>query len=245
MDQATHIAEALEKRLAEWGTDDDEQESEDGATAKKALSEKEKRKLLDSKTWDRDAGLVATANLLRQELGGDIFADHNDFCDRVDDAVEKLDIKLPAADLKLIFRAVSWCVETAPPVIAKTHKPGKVKADPLRGLFSLAPSDGERAGVRGKQAAIVEYEPDSDLRDTEQVRLLEPGGIEAFIRREVLPYTPDAWIKADATKIGYEISFTRHFYQPQPLRTLDAIRADIVAVENETGDLLGDIIGSK
>ena len=77
---------------------------------------------------------------------------------------------------------------------------------------------------------------------TEQVPLLEAGGIEAFIRREVLPYTPDAWIKEDATKIGYEISFTRHFYQPQPLRTLDAIRADILAVEKEAEGLLDELL---
>ena len=132
----------------------------------------------------------------------------------MDAALKKLDLKLSAADLKLILRAVSWRVETAPPVIAKTHKPGKAKADPLHGLFE------GRALSPKAPPPIVEYEPDSDLRDTEQVPLLEPGGIEAFIRREVLPYTPDAWIKEDATKIGYEISFTRHFYQPQPLRTL-------------------------
>jgi len=180
--------------------------------------------------------------LLRQELGGDLFADHNLFRDRVDQALKDLEIKPSAAELKLILRAVSWRVETAPPVIAKTHKPGKAKADPLRGFFSLAPSDGERAGVRGKQAAIVEYEPDPDLRDTEQVPLLEPGGIEAFIRREVLPYTPDAWIKEDATKIGYEISFTRHFYQPQPLRRLDEIRADVAALQMETEGLISEIV---
>ena len=61
----------------------------------------------------------------------------------------------------------------------------------------------------------MEYEPDSELRDTEQVPLLEAGGIEAFFRREVLPYVPDAWIDEEATKIGYEISFTRYFYKPQ------------------------------
>ena len=140
---------------------------------------------------------------------------------------------IAAADWKQILKAVSWRVETAPPVIAKVHKPGKAKADPLRGLFE-APVDGK--------AAIVEYEPDSDLRDTEQVPLLEDGGIEAFIHREVLPYTPDAWIKEDATKIGYEVSFTRHFYKPQPLRTLDEISADILAIEKEAEGLLDGLL---
>ena len=162
-----------------------------------------------------------------------LFEDHNVFRDRVDAALKKADIKLAAADLKQILKAVSWRVETAPPVIAKVHKPGKAKADPLRGLFE--------ATVDGKPA-VVEYEPDSDLRDTEQVPLLEDGGIEAFIRREVLPYTPDAWIKEDATKIGYEVSFTRHFYKPQPLRTLEEISADILAIEKEAEGLLSEIV---
>ena len=107
------------------------------------------------------------------------------------------------------------------------------RADPLRGLFA--------ATVDGKPA-VVEYEPDSELRDTEQVPLLEEGGIEAFIRREVLPYTPDAWIDESKTEIGYEISFTRYFYKPQPLRTLEEIRADILALEKETEGLLGEIL---
>jgi len=97
----------------------------------------------------------------------------------------------------------------------------------------------------GGEGFVVEYEPDSDLRDTEQVPLLEEGGIEAFIRREVRPYTPDAWIKQDATKIGYEVSFTRHFYKPQPLRTLEEIRADILAVEKEAEGMLAEIIGES
>jgi type I restriction enzyme M protein len=88
---------------------------------------------------------------------------------------------------------------------------------------------------------VVEYEPDSELRDFEQVPLLEPGGIEAFIRREVLPYTPDAWIVEADTKIGYEISFTRHFYKPPELRTLAQISADILALEQETEGLLSEI----
>lgn len=227
------LSAALEKRLADWGNDDDEGDDEEGGAAKKGLPEKKKRKLLDPKTWERDGRLVEVATKLRTALGETLFEDHNAFRDRVDAALEKADLRVAAADLKQILKAVSWRVEIAPPVIAKVHKPGKAKADPLRGLFE--------ATVGGKPA-VVEYEPDSDLRDTEQVPLLEDGGIEAFIRREVLPYTPDAWIKEDATKIGYEISFTRHFYKPQPLRTLEEISACILAIEKEAEGLLDGLL---
>jgi len=240
------VSAALEQRLADWGNDDDESDDEEGGSTKKGLPEKKRKKLLDPKTWERDGRLVEVTTKLRAALGDTLFEDHNVFRDRVDGALKQADIKLGAADLKQILKAVSWRVETAPPVIAKVHKPlsaeaerqagGKAKADPLRGLFE--------ATVAGKPA-IVEYEPDSDLRDTEQVPLLEDGGIDAFIRREVLPYTPDAWIKQDATKIGYEVSFTRHFYKPQPLRTLEEISADILAIEQEAGGLLKDVIGGQ
>ncbi|MEY9396201.1 type I restriction enzyme M protein [Bradyrhizobium japonicum] len=125
--------------------------------------------------------------------------------------------------------------EDGAPVIRRIHKPGKVEADPLRGLFPLT-IDGKRC--------VVEYEPDSESRDTETVPLKEPGGIEAFIRREVLPRAPDSWIDEAKTTIGYEISFARYFYIPQPLRSLEAIRADVLAVEREAEGLMADIIGA-
>jgi len=118
------------------------------------------------------------------------------------------------------------------PVIKKIHK-GSVTADPLNGLFQVS--------IGGK-SCVVEYEPDSDLRDTENVPLLEEGGIEAFIRREVLPHVPDAWIVADKVQVGYEISFTRYFYKPKPMRTLEEIRRDIEALEKETDGLLQDVL---
>ena len=123
--------------------------------------------------------------------------------------------------------------EQAPPVIRKIHKKGTA-ANPVRGLFSTT--------IQSK-LTVVEYEPDGDLRDTEQVPLLEDGGIEAFLQREVLPYTSDAWYVADSVRTGYEISFTRYFYKPQSLRSLEEIRADILALERETEGLLGEIIG--
>jgi type I restriction enzyme M protein len=125
--------------------------------------------------------------------------------------------------------------EDAPPVIRKIHK-RNTNADPLRGLFD--------ATVDGRHC-VVEYEPDPDLRDTEQVPLLEDGGLESFLKREVLPYAPDAWYVPESIKTGYEISFTRHFYKPQPMRTLEEISADILALERETEGLLGEIIGAS
>ncbi len=122
--------------------------------------------------------------------------------------------------------------ENAAPVIRKIHKKG-IAADPLHGLFETT--------IKA-QPTVVEYEPDPDLRDSEQVPLLEEGGIDAFIRREVLPYASEAWYSSDSIKTGYEISFTRYFYKPQPLRTLEAIRADIAALEQESGGLLKEII---
>ncbi|MEW6712578.1 MAG: SAM-dependent DNA methyltransferase, partial [Candidatus Riflebacteria bacterium] len=233
------IADLLQKRLEEWGEDDDEDEDEESEEKKKGLPEKKKKKLLDPRTWERDGRLVETALKLRSALGESLFGDHNEFRDKVDLFLKENEVKMAAADLKLIFKAVSWRDESAPPVIAKIHKAVKgksvkVAADPIHGLYQTTDSKGA--------AIVVEYETDSELRDTEQVPLLEEGGIEAFIRREVLPYTPDAWVKADATKIGYEVSFTRHFYQPQPLRTLDEIRADILAVEKEADGLLDALI---
>lgn len=125
--------------------------------------------------------------------------------------------------------------ENAPAVIKKVHKRGSAP-DPLHGLFE--------AVVKGKPC-VVEYETDSDLRDTEQIPLLEAGGIEAFLQREVLPYAADAWYDPGSVKIGYEISFTRYFYKPQPMRTLEEIRADILALEKETDGLLDEIMGSS
>lgn len=89
----------------------------------------------------------------------------------------------------------------------------------------------------------MEYERDGELRDTEQVALLEDGGIDAFLRREVLPYAPDAWYDHGSVRVGYEISFTRHFYKPEPMRSLSEIMADIRKLERESKGLLAEIVG--
>ena len=133
------------------------------------------------------------------------------------------------------LRANSERSEDAPPLIRKVHKRG-AEPDPIRGLHEAS---------IGGAPAVVEYEPDADLRDTEQVPLLYKGGVEGFLRAEVLPYAPDAWYDPAKVNIGYEISFTRHFYKPQPMRALSEIRADILALERESEGLLSEIIGRE
>lgn len=82
-----------------------------------------------------------------------------------------------------------------------------------------------------------------ELTDTEQIPFTYEGGIEAFFEKEVKPFAPDAWIDEKQTKIGYEISFTKYFYKPIQLRTLEEITADIRSLEEETDGLLAEIIG--
>ena len=82
-------------------------------------------------------------------------------------------------------------------------------------------------------------EPDADLRDYENVPLGED--VEEYLKREVLPHVPDAWIDHTKTKIGYEIPFTRHFYVYKPPRPLSEIDAELKSLEAEIQALLGEV----
>ncbi|MDW7733157.1 MAG: class I SAM-dependent DNA methyltransferase [Methanolobus sp.] len=198
------------------------------------LSESNKTAFRVSCAEAREDTLADVVDRAVEKLGPGPHMDFNSFIDTVKDIASGMNVKLTAKRLKLLQNSLAQKDESAEPVIRKTHKPGKVKADSLRGLFEV-----QEAG----KTVIVEYEPDTELRDTEQVPLLEEGGIEAFIRREVLPHAADAWIDESSIRTGYEISFTRYFYKPQPLRSLEEIRADILALEKETEGLLDEIIG--
>ncbi|MDD3762401.1 MAG: class I SAM-dependent DNA methyltransferase [Nevskiales bacterium] len=80
-------------------------------------------------------------------------------------------------------------------------------------------------GIKGKQKG--KPQPDSSLRDTENIPLAED--IDAYFQREVLPHAPDAWIDPDKTRVGYEIPFNRHFYVFKPPRPLAEIDAELKA----------------
>jgi type I restriction enzyme M protein len=91
----------------------------------------------------------------------------------------------------------------------------------------------EKGKLKGKP------QPDSALRDTENVPLKED--IQAYFEREVLPHVPDAWIDHEKTKVGYEIPFNRHFYKYVPPRSLEDIDADLKKVSNEIMTMLQEI----
>ena len=92
--------------------------------------------------------------------------------------------------------------------------------------------------------------PDTNLRDYENIPFLRydenkelaPQTIEEYFEREVLPHVPDAWIDESKTKVGYEINFTKYFYEFKPLRPLEEIRKDILELESETDGLLKKVL---
>ncbi len=160
-------------------------------------------------------------------------------------------LKATAKQLKLLWAAFTERDENAQPVVQGTRRTASV----VQGMRKAILSDQiEHAVVQGTRKTILSdqdlkrvprtapgvYKPDPKLRDTENVPLTE--AIEAYFAREVLPHVPDAWIDDSKTVRGYEISFTKYFYQYQPLRSLDEIVADIQALEAETEGLLEKIV---
>jgi type I restriction enzyme M protein len=187
----------------------------------------------------KEEPLANVVDEVAEALGPGPHLDFNVVQAAIDNAADDNGAKLTSKRLNLLRTELARPDAAAAPVIRKRGKP-KRDADPnqdaLYGRYHVE--------VGGREA-VVEYEGDTDLRDTEQIPFLEEGGIEAFFRREVLPHVPDAWIDESATKIGYEISFTRYFYKPERQRTLEEIKANIAALEAETEGLLDQIVGAR
>ena len=183
-----------------------------------------------------EAALADIMDGIAKKHGTGAHRDFNRFLKAVEAEAAERGVRMTAKRRRLLATSLGTRDSEAKPVIQKVSRIEKEdKSDVLHGRYRVE---------TGGKAIAVEYEADPDLRDTEQVPLLEDGGIEAFFRREVLPYAPDAWIDAPKTAIGYEISFTRHFYKPKPLRTLKEIETDIRALEKETEGLLDGLVGS-
>ena len=126
--------------------------------------------------------------------------------------LEQMKIKVPTSKVKLVRQYLGKCDANANVCYTKPTK---------------------------RDSAVV---TDPSLRDTEQVPLLYPGGIDAFMKKEVLPYAPDAFYNADDVVVGYELSFTKYFYKPVELRSIADITADINGIESRLMGMLNDIL---
>ncbi|SJZ60645.1 HsdM family class I SAM-dependent methyltransferase [Garciella nitratireducens] len=165
---------------------------------------------------------------LKEEEGKEEYLDYNLYIENLEKLAKEEDEKFLARHRKLIQDNLTIADKNAKKVIKSSKKTGK--EDPTYGVFK-------------DNNLYIEYEQDTDLRDTERIPLNYNGGVEGFFKEEVIPYVEDAWIDESRTRIGYEISFTKYFYNPVKLRSLEEIVEDIKALEEQTDGLLDEIIG--
>ncbi len=213
------------------------------------LSPKNRKELLSEATWRVQRDIMQAAQQLAEKIGSGEFLDFNRFEGIVDDALKALGLKLAAPARKQILNAVSWRDERAEKVIKKVHK---LNAAKLNDLLNQLGTTRDKLGDYGYMATptgeYIEYEPDSELRDTENVPLALDTSLSAssvihdYFIREVRPHVDEAWIAIDKTVIGYEISFNKYFYQHKPLRSLEEVTEEILALEAETDGLLKQLV---
>ncbi len=174
------------------------------------LSSRYTKKLFSKKVWKEQRDLLELAKEIQSELGDKVYSDFNVLRKDVKEALEILNIKTTKSERKSIYDVVSWKDENAEPVISKINKDG-----------------------------TVVYEPDTELRDTENVPLKED--IEDYFERDVLPYISDAWIDISKTKVGYWVPFTKYFSKHPRLKPTSAILEELESYENEQRRLIESV----
>lgn len=207
------------------------------------LNAKQLKSLLSKELWAKHQLLLATAKTLQEKLGVSLYDDFNLFKVDVEQALKDAKIKLSSTELNTILNAVSWYDETAQKVIKKVSK---ISGEKLEKLLDYLGCTKEQLGdfgyfSTGKKEEYVEYETEADLRDSENIPLKED--IYAYFLQEVKPHVEEAWINLDSVKIGYEISFNKYFYTHKPLRSLDEVAHDILALEKASEGLIKEILG--
>ena len=207
------------------------------------LSAKQKKSLLNPALWEKHRRLLKVAATLMEAIGSDEYDDFNRFRDNVDNVLKTRKIKLTAPEKNLILGAVSWYDAQAAKVIKKRHKFTGKKLTELLGHLGCSEPQLADFGyyATGTAGEYLEYEHESDLRDSENVPLAEK--IHDYFLAEVKPHVGEAWINLGSVKIGYEISFNKYFYRPKSLRSLEAVTADILKLEEQSEGLIKEILG--
>lgn len=230
------------------------------------LNTKAKKKLLDNENWLKLRNIYQMAVELLNEFGDKQYDNFNEFKEEVDvviksqaelkKALKQEVIKVTPAEKKTILDAVSWYDENAEKVIKKVVKFKQEKLDELLHHLGCEQADLNDFGYysTGAKSEFTTYEPNSDLRDAESVPLTyvsknkqesnsNNSGIHQYFLDEVQPNVGEAWINLDSTKIGYEISFNKYFYQHKSLRTMGEVATDIINLEKKSEGLISDILG--
>jgi len=206
------------------------------------LKEKYIKDLLNPDTWTEQKEMLEIAISLQAHIGTNQHDDYNEIEETLKKIIKEKDIDINAKQKKKIIDAVSWTDPDAEPVIKKALKKGK--ADPVYGTFEY-------------RDQLVQFQPDSDLRDNEDVPLTAKTALgaevdsvnEEYFKKEVAPHVADAWIdngKKDEKDeqvgiVGYEIPFNRHFYAYEPSRALEEIDADLDELSKEIMGMLQEV----
>ena len=202
-------------------------------------TDKQLKNFFDRDKWRERRALMEAAKSIKEKVGEAVFMNFNKFLKQVKDAAP--DGTTPKA-AETIARAMS---ETDPKAERVIKAEVKANAKPIKQLMDVFGVPVERLGDYGynktDRGTYITYEPDSDLRDGEKISVNED--IWEYFQREVRPYVEDAWMDLPKTKIGCEISFTKHFYKPQPLRSLEENEADLRKEAEENAAILKELLG--
>jgi len=206
------------------------------------LNAKQSKTLVSEALWTKQLELLNTATELMQAIGNDEYNDFNVFKEKVEEVLKAKKVKLSSSEKNAILNAVSWYDASAEKVIKGNTKLTGDKLEQL--LEHLDCKENELANhgyfITDKKGEYLEYETESDLRDTENVPIKE--NIYAYFLREVKPHVAEAWINLNATKIGYEISFNKYFYRHKPLRDMEEVSSDILKLEALSDGLIREIL---
>lgn len=201
------------------------------------LTDKKLAKLISVKEWQGRRELMDAAKQLMHAIGTEVFMDYNQFVAKIEAAAKALKMDMKGNKLNAIARAMSVTDPEAKPVVKKQHKVGSKEVEKLMDVYGIDKNRladyGFFPGEKGSYVCqYIEYETDSDLRDTEKIPVKED--IYEYFQREVRPYVADAWINLPPTKIGCEISFNKYFYKPVPLRSLEENEHDILELDRQS-----------
>lgn len=208
------------------------------------MTDKKLASHLDPKKWRERNEIQFVAKELMHIIGTDVFMNFNKFSELIVDKAKSLEIKASASVLNSIAKAMSVPDPSAEPVVKKIHKANSKDIEKLETVFGIKEEMLADYGFKkGDKNTYIEYETDSDLRDSEKIPVKED--IYEYFQREVRPYVDDAWINLPPTKIGCEISFNKYFYKPAPLRSLAENEADILALDEQSQGFIKSLFNLK